>query len=167
MGNGQRVKIEMEVVTTLSLSEVSEATNTTQACAEVLIEGNSTGIIIPGKVLEAAIKIDARRYLLIVTDDVIFEEMLTLLLLDLSQGIVDELTIGSAYTSGYFEALRVSPCSASFRFIGNTTWTVKASLSPTLKLPFSDPRGVSRPMGLRKYIDISANPPLARADGRR
>lgn len=157
----------MEVVTTLSLSEVSEATDTTQARAEVLIDGISTGIIIPGKVLEAAVKIDARRYLLFVTDDVIFEEMLTLLLLDLSQGIVDELTIGSAYTSGYFEALTVSPCSASFRFIGDTTWTVKVSLSPTLKLPFSDPRGVSRPMGLRKYIDISANPPPARANGRR
>lgn len=157
----------MEEVTTLSLSEVSEATDTTQARAEVLIDGNSTGIIIPGKVLEAAIKIDARRYLLFMTDDVIFEEMLTLLLLDLSQGIVDKLTIGSAYTTGYFEALTVSPCSASFRFIGDTTWTVKVSLSPTLKLPFSDPRGVSRPMGLRKYIDISANPAPARADGRR
>ena len=157
----------MEEVTTLSLSEVSEATDTTQARAEVLIDGNSTGIIIPGKVLEAAIKIDARRYLLFMTDDVIFEEMLTLLLLDLSQGIVDKLTIGSAYTTGYFEALTVSPCSASFRFIGDTTWTVKVSLSPTFKLPFSDPRGVSRPMGLRKYIDISANPAPARADGRR
>lgn len=157
----------MEVVTTLSLSEVSEATDTTQARAEVLIEGNSTGIIIPGKVLEAAIKIDARRYLLFVTDDVIFEEMVTLLLLDLSQGIVEELTIGGAYTSGYFEALTVSPCSASFRFIGDTTWTVKVSLSPTLKLFFSDPQGVSRPMGLRKYIDISANPAPVRADGRR
>jgi len=167
MGNGLRVETEMEVVNTLSLSEVSEATDTTQARAEVLIDGISTGIIISGKVLEAAVKIDARRYLLFVTDDVIFEEMLTLLLLDPSQGIVDELTIGSAYTSGYFEALTVSPCSASFRFIGDTTWTVKVSLSPTLKLPFSDPRGVSRPMGLRKYIDISANPPPARANGRR
>jgi len=157
----------MEVVTTLSLSEVSEATDTTQARAEVLIDGNSTGIIIPGKVLEAAIKIDARRYLLFVTDDIIFEEMLTLLLVDLSQGIVDELSIGGAYTSGYFEALTVSSCSASFRFIGDTTWTVKVSLSPTLKLFFSDPRGVSRPMRLRKYIDISANPPPVRSDGRR
>lgn len=157
----------MEEVTTLSLSEVSEATDITQARAEVMIDGISTGIIIPGKVLEAAIKIDARRYLLFMTDDIIFEEMLTLLLLDFSQGIVDKLTIGSAYTTGYFEALTVSPCSASFRFIGDTTWTVKVSLSPTLKLPFSDPRGVSRPMGLRKYIDISANPAPARADGRR
>jgi len=165
MGNGQLVEIEMEEITTLSLSEVNQATDTTQARSEVLIEDNSTGIIIPGQVLEAAIKVDTRRYLLFVTDDVIFEEMLTILLLDLSQGVVDELTIGGAYTSGRFEDLKVSPRSASFRFIGDTTWTVKVSPSPTLKLPFSDPRGVSRPTILRKYIDISATPAPARAEG--
>lgn len=157
----------MEEVTTLSLSEVSGATDTTQARSEVLIGGNATGITIPGKVLEAAIKIDSRRYLLFVTDDVIFEEMLTLLLLDLPQGVIEELTIGGAYTSGHFKNLEVSPHSASFRFIGDTTWTVKVSASPTLKMPFSDPRGVSRPAGLRKYINISADPAPARADGSR
>lgn len=167
MGNGQLVEIEMEEVTTLSLSEVNKATDTAQARSEVLIDGRLTGITIPGKVLEAAIKVDARRYLLFVTDDVIFEEMLTILLLDLSQGLVEELTIGGAYTSGHFEDLKVSPRSASFSFIGDTTWTVKVSKSPTLKLPFSDPRGVSRPAGLRKYIDISANLAPARADGSR
>lgn len=97
MGNGQLAEIEMEEVKTLSLSEVNEATDAALTRSEVLIDGNATGIIIPGKVLEAAIKVDARRYLLFVTDDIIFEEMLTILLLDLSQGIVEELTIGGAY----------------------------------------------------------------------
>lgn len=157
----------MEEVTTLSLSEVNEATDTAQARSEVLIGGISTRIIIPGKVLEGSIKVDARRYLLFVTDDVIFEEMLTILLLDLSQGVVEALTIGGAYTSGHFEDLKVSPRSASFSFIGDTTWIVKVSASPTFKLPFSDPPGVSRPMGLRKYIDISANPTPAKVDGSR
>jgi len=161
------VEIEMEEVTTLSLSEVNEATDTAQARSEVLIDGISTRIIIPGKVLEGAIIIDERRYLLFITDDVLFEEMLTLLLLDLSQGILEKLTIGGIYTSGHFEALKVSPHSASFRFIGDTTWTVKVSASPTFKLPFSDPPGVSRTMGLRKYIDINANPAPAKADGSR
>lgn len=167
MGNGQLVEIEMEEVTTLSLSEVNEASDTAQARSEVLIEGKPTGIVVPGKVLEAAIKVDAHRYLLFVTDDVIFEEMLTLLLLDISQGVIEELTIGDAYTSGHFEALKVSPRSVSFRFIGDTTWTVKVSASPALKLPFSDPRGVSRPMRLRKNIDIFPNPTPAKVDGSR
>lgn len=159
----------MEEVTTLSLSAVNEATDITQPRSKVLIDGNSTGITVPGKVLEAAVKVDARRYLLFVTDDVIFEEMLTILLLDLFQGVVEELTIGGAYTSGHFGDLEVLPHSASFSFsfIGDTTWTVKVSASPTFKLPFSDPRGVSRPVALRKYIDISANPAPARVDGSR
>ena len=131
------------------------------------VDGNSTGITVPGKVLEAAVKVDARRYLLFVTDDVIFEEMLTILLLDISQGVVEELTLGGAYTSGHFGDLEVMPHSASFSFIGDTTWTVKVSTSPTFKLPFSDPRGVSRPVALRKYIDISANPAPAKANGSR
>lgn len=84
--------------------------------------------------------------------------MLTLLLLDISQGVIEELTIGDAYTSGHFEALKVSPRSVSFRFIGDTTWTVKVSASPALKLPFSDPRGVSRPMRLRKTLIYSLTP---------
>lgn len=95
----------MEQVSTLSLCEISEATDTTQARSEVLIGGNSTGIIIPGKVPEAVIRVDERRYLLFMTDDIIYEEMLTVLLLDLSQGVIEELTIGAAYSSGYFEDL--------------------------------------------------------------
>ena len=55
--------------------------------AAILFEGNPTGLIIHRVVLEAAIKIDSLRYLLFVTDDVIFEEMLPLMLLNLSQGI--------------------------------------------------------------------------------
>lgn len=157
----------MEEITTLSLSEVSEATETTQACSEVLISGNPTGTIILGKVLEAAIKIDSRNYLLFVTDDIVYEEMLTLLLLNLSKGVVEKLTVGGAYMSGHFKDLKVSPHSASFRFIGDTTWTVKVSTSPSLKLPFSNPRGVSRPMGVRKFIDISAEPVPTIIDGRR
>jgi len=157
----------MEEVTTLTLSEISEATDVSQARSEVLISGHPTGIIIPGKVLEAAIKIDSRHYLLFVTDDIVYEEMLTLLLLNLSQGVVEKLTLGGAYMSGHFEELNVSSHSASFRFIGDTTWTVKVSTSPILKLPFSDPFGVNRPMGVRKFIDVSADPAPAKIDGRR
>jgi hypothetical protein len=157
----------MEKITTLSLMEVSEGADTRQAQSEVLIEGHPTGIIIPGKMLEAALRVDLNRYLLFVTDDVIFEEMLTILLLDLSQGVKEALTIGGAYQSGHFENLKVSPHSASFSFIGDTIWTVKVSDSPTLKLPLSDPRGVSRSRGLRKYIDISVLLASVRSGGRR
>jgi len=155
MGNGQLVEVIMKVVTSLTLSQVSEATDTSQACSEVLMSGKSTGITIEGKILEAAIQVDGHRYLLFVTDDVIFEELLTILLFDSAQGIVDAITIGHAYASGYLENLEVSADSVKFTFIGNLTWTVKVLTSPTLKLPFSDPPGVSRPLKLIKHIDIS------------
>ncbi|MCM7644927.1 hypothetical protein M8S54_00005, partial [Enterobacter asburiae] len=46
-----------------------------------------------------------------------------------------------------------------FRFIGDYIWTLKVSDSPRLRLPFvSDPKGVKRESGLKKYITISATP---------
>lgn len=148
----------MQVVTTLSLSQVREETETAQAYSDVLINGKSTGVIIPGKVLDAAIRVDGHRYLLFVTDDVIFEELLTVLFIDTSQGIIDKVTIGGAYTTGHFENLAVSPHSVSFNFIGDTKWTIKVFASPKIKLPFTDPRGISRPRGVKKYIDIAHSP---------
>ena len=148
----------MQLVTTLSLSQVREETETVQAYCDVLINGKSTGITIPGKVLEAAIRVDGHRYLLFVTDDVIFEELLTVLLLDATLGILDKITIGGAYTTGYFANLAVSPHSVSFNFIGDTKWTIKVFAYPKIKLPFTDPQGISRPQGLRKYIDIARSP---------
>ena len=155
MGNGQLVEVIMKVVTSLTLSQISEATDTSQACSEVLMSGKSTGITIEGKILEAAIQVDGHRYLLFVTDDVIFEELLTILLFDSAQGIVDAITIDHAYALGYLENLDVSADSVKFTSIWNLTWTVKTLTSPTLKLPFSDPPGVSHPLKLIKHIDIS------------
>jgi len=158
MGNGQLVEVMMKVVTTLSLSQVSEETDTAQPCSEVLMDGKSTWVTIQGKVLEAAIQVDEHRYLLFVTDGVIFEELLTVLLFDTSRGVIDKIIIGGAYTTGHFENLKVFPRSVSFYFTGDTAWTIKVLASATIKLPFTDPRGVSRPLGLRKYIDITRSP---------
>ncbi|WP_338557583.1 hypothetical protein [Erwinia sp. E_sp_B04_7] len=157
----------MDKTLELSLSPVKAQVGNAPAQAAIFFEGNPTGFVIDGVLLEAALRVDERRFLMFVTDDIIYEEMLTILLLDLSRGIVDKLVIGSAYNSGCFEDLKVLPHLASFSFIGDTTWTVRVLPTPSLRLPFSDPRGVSRPVGLRKYIDISANPPPARANDSR
>ncbi|WP_241627435.1 hypothetical protein [Rosenbergiella epipactidis] len=148
----------MKVVTSLTLSQVSEATDTSQACSEVLICGKSTGITIEGKILEAAIQVDDHRYLLFVTDGVIFEELLTVLLFDTYQGVLDKIVIGDAYTTGHVENLEVFPHSVSFHFIGDNTWIIKVLASPTIKLPFTDPQGTTRPLGLKKYLDITRSP---------
>ena len=158
MGNGQLVELMMKVVTSLTLSQVSEATDISQVCSEVLVCGKSTGATIEGKILEAAIQVDEYRYLLFVTDGVIFEELLTVLLLDTSKGVLDKIVIGDAHTTGHIENLEVLPRSVNFQFLGNNTWTIKVLASPIIKLPLTDPKGVTRPLGIRKYLDITRSP---------
>lgn len=149
----------MEQLTTLSLSEVSAATDRAQARAEVLLEGHPTGIIVPGEVLEAAVSVADGRYLLFMTDNIIYEEHLTMVLIDLTRGVLDTLRLGAAYCTGYFEALQVSPHAVSFQFLGDTTWTVTVSDTAYLRLPFlGDAWGVSRQFKLKHYLRISADP---------
>ncbi|ELY3467802.1 hypothetical protein SMX26_002399 [Cronobacter universalis] len=146
----------MQQVNSLSLMKVQEATNLSQARSEVVLNGNNTGIIVPGEILEAAVLINEQRYVLFLTDDVIFEESLTIALLDLHEGIKEVVRVGNEYATGYFEALSVTADSISFRFIGEYLWTVTIFDTPRFRLPFvPDPQGVKRDTGFKKYINIS------------
>lgn len=147
---------QMKVTNVVSLSTVAPAEKFTQTQCEVLIDGNATGLPIAGKVLEAAIQIADDRYLLFTTDDVIFEESLNVVLIDLTSGITDRLTLGQQYATGSFADLRLEGNTASFRFTGDSLWTITILMHPALRLPFSEPAGVSRPMGYKKYLRISA-----------
>ncbi|EPE7488656.1 hypothetical protein ACSMAF_000669 [Cronobacter universalis] len=146
----------MQQVNSLSLMKVQEATNLSQARSEVVLNGNNTGIIVPGEILEATVQVNEQRYVLFLTDDVIFEESLTIALIDLRGGIKEVVRVGNEYATGYFEALSVTADSISFRFIGEYLWTVTVSDTPRFRLPFvSDPQGVKRDTGFKKYINIS------------
>lgn len=63
---------------------------------EVLIADKGTGITVPVHVLEAAVQVDDRRLLLFLTDDTPYEEMLTIALIDLNNGVKEILTLGGA-----------------------------------------------------------------------
>ncbi|EOC3068027.1 hypothetical protein ABUP50_000490 [Cronobacter malonaticus] len=146
----------MQQVHSLSLVKVQEATGLSQARSEVVLNGNNTGIIVPGEILEAAVLINEQRYVLFLTDDVIFEESLTIALFDLREGIKEIVWLGNEYATGYFEALAVTANSINFRFIGEYLWTVTVSDIPRFRLPFvSDPQGVKRDTGFKKYMNIS------------
>ncbi|NCH83335.1 hypothetical protein [Cronobacter malonaticus] len=146
----------MQQVHSLSLVKIQGATDLSQARSEVVLNGNNTGIIVPGEILEAAVLINEQRYVLFLTDDVIFEESLTIALFDLRKGIKEIVWLGNEYATGYFEALAVTANSINFRFIGEYLWTVTVSDTPRLRLPFvSDPQGVKRDTGFKKYMDIS------------
>lgn len=159
MGNGTCVELIMQQINSISLVTVREATDLSQAQSDVVLSGNSTGIIIPGQVLEAAVQVDEQRYILFLTDDVIFEESLTITLIDVRDGVKEIVRLGNEYSTGSFEDLSVSADNINFRFIGDSLWTIKTVDSPRLRLPFgSDPKGVKREAGLKKYMMISATP---------
>ncbi|WP_380183497.1 hypothetical protein [Kalamiella sp. sgz302252] len=145
----------MNVTDAIALSVVTHAGKLTQTRSEVLLNGSSTGLLVAGKVPEAAVQVADNRYLLFITDDVIFEESLNVILIDLTLGILDRLELGQQYATGSFADLCLEANSASFRFIGDNLWTVSILTRPALRLPFSDPAGVSRPVGFKKYLRIS------------
>ncbi|EOC5689766.1 hypothetical protein ACLF30_002170 [Cronobacter sakazakii] len=134
----------MQQVHSLSLMKVQEATDLSQARSEVVRDGNNPGVIVSGEILEASVQINEQRYVLFLTDDVIFEESLTIALLDLREGTKEIVWLGHEYATGYFEALAVTADSINFRFIDEYLWTVTVSDAPRLRLPFvSDPQGVN------------------------
>lgn len=157
----------MELVDNVSLETHKEAKQLSETQCHVIIDNINTGIVISGKILEATVKTLDDRYLLFTTDGVDYEESLNISLIDLKHGLIEVVSLGGQYLTGAFEDLKVKDNAASFSFFGDTTWTVNTNTSPSLRLPFSDPRGVSRRFGFRKFIEISTNPPPARADGRR
>ncbi|WP_105664928.1 hypothetical protein [Cronobacter dublinensis] len=148
----------MQQVNSISLIKVQEATEISQARSEVLINGNITGIIVPGEILEASVQVNEQLYVLFLTDDVIFEESLTIALIDFREGIKEIVYVGNEYTTGSFEALSITADKINFRFIGDYLWTVTVSDTPRLRVPFlSDPKGVKRDTAFKKYIDISTH----------
>ncbi|WP_431627533.1 hypothetical protein [Enterobacter bugandensis] len=149
----------MQQVNSITLVKVSEATDVSQAQSDVVLNGKSTGIIVPGQVLEAAVQVNEQRYILFLTDDIIFEESLTIVLIDVHDGLKEIVRLGNEYSTGTFADLQVTDDSVDFRFIGDYIWTLKVSDSPRLRLPFvSAPKGVKRESGLKKYITIFAAP---------
>lgn len=157
----------MEVADTVSLEIIKDATKNTETQCHVYINDINTRIVIPGKNLEAAVNVDDDLYLLFTTDGIDFEESLNISLISLKTGLLEKISLGGQYLTGTFENLCIRDDYINFDFFGDTTWKIKAMRNPSLRLPFSDPRCVSRKFGFKKFIDISAAPPPARANGRR
>lgn len=149
----------MQPVNTVALIENSPATEFKQAKSEVIVAEKASGVIVSGHVLEAAVQVDDDRYLIFSTDDVIYEEFLTVTLISLNDGVLESLQLGNEYSSGVFEKLSTSRESVHFQFIGDAVWSIKVADSPRLRLPFFlEPRGVKRASGLKTYMTITSGP---------
>lgn len=149
----------MQQVQSISLILTRDATELTQAQCDVVLNGKSTGILVPGHVLEAAVQVNNQRYILFLTDDVIFEESLTIALIDIRDGVKEIIRLGNAYSRGIFEDLLLTADSIHFRFSSGRLWMIKTSDEPRLTSPFdSVPKNVKRGIGLKKYMTLSTSP---------
>ena len=127
--------------------------------SDIWLHGSPTGKRVPGAVLEAAVELD-RHYMLFMTDDVPFEETLGIFLLDDRLNVVDSARLGGLYSTGSFSALELcEPNTVRFRFIGDTTWSVRVLSRPELRVPvLPDAPGVIRPFGFYRHFIVSGRP---------
>lgn len=126
---------------------------------EVWIAGRSTGTIVSGCVLEAAVRC-RRGWLLFVTDGVPYEDMLTIHLLDERGRLLDSARIGGPYATGSFSQVRVEPPAiVRFRFIDDADWSVRVLDKPRPAVPWwPDARGVWRGARLTRHFELRRTP---------
>lgn len=137
----------------LTLKQIQPATEFSQAQSEVLLDNRHTGIIVPGSILEAAVEISAERYLLFITDGILFEESLTIVLCQLELGVLEVIHIGAAYHSGQFSNLSLCDDHIRFHFMDEKLWTLQVTDTAQVTLPFiGDSAGVQRQFGFKKWI---------------
>ena len=128
------------------------------ARSEVLASGRETGQIVTGEVLEASI-LWKDCFLLFVTDAIPFEDSLRIYLFDARWHLLDSAKLGAMYTTGAFSGLElVPPHAMRFRFIGDITWELELLERSVPSLPFTDPKGVSRPFGFTKRFKLHGRP---------
>jgi len=122
---------------------------------ELLVAGAATGCRLSGAILEAAVEV-AGKYLLFMTDDVPFEETLTLHLLDGQFRLLDSASVGRAYATGVFSLVELrEPDELVFRFIGETPWAAKLLDGPALRVPlYAEAPGVTRPFGFTRHFIV-------------
>ena len=127
--------------------------------SEVLIDGVPRGTLVSGAVLEAALAF-GDRYLLFMTNDIPFEETLSIHLLDWRLYLLDSAFLGAPYSTGSFSNLDIAgPSTVRFRFIGDTTWSVEVLPRPVFRMPFvPEARGVRRRFGFARHFIVRGNP---------
>jgi hypothetical protein len=125
----------------------------------IYIDGKPTGTIIPGAYLEASLRWNDS-FLIFTTDDVPFEEMLRIILLDKNLSTIDSALLGAPYSTGSFDSLKIKDDdTVEFRFIGGITWTLQVFKEKQFRLPLiSGPTGVTRKLSFGCRFKIFRKP---------
>lgn len=117
---------------------------------------------VAGQVLEGAFAV-GDRYLLLLSDGIPSEDILSIHLLDARGALLDSASLGSPYATGAFQLLGLSaPDTVRFRFIGDTDWAVQVLDAPQARWPLlGEPRGVRRAFGVRRWFVVRGAPRVA------
>ncbi|MCA1175804.1 MULTISPECIES: hypothetical protein [unclassified Pantoea] len=150
--------MKMKQVFNLSFAPQYPATETAQARSELIIDQQPCGIVIPGSVLEAAVEINAGRFVLFVTDGISYEESLSIVLYQRGEGVQEIIHIENAYSSGFFEQFAIHQDHIEFKFLGGARWSLEVADAPKFALPFiGDPQFVKRSPGFKKQLLITSH----------
>lgn len=122
----------------------------------IYIRGERTGIIVPAQTLETAILLNDGRYLLLMTDDIPYDEALEILLIKIDYGIQERITLSTSYGSGTFRRMKLCETHVEFCYFSDEIWRMEISKSRFFRLPFEHGFLVTRhPVRLSYFIHIS------------
>jgi hypothetical protein len=153
------LRVATEVTAERQVAESDE----TPPSSRILVNGTPSAVV-SGAQLEAAVECDGR-FLLFMTDDTPFEEVLSIHLVSSDGHLLDSATLGGPYTTGTFSGLSLNPPNrVGFRFIGEADWSIEILADSAFRLPLrGDAPGVRRALGFSRHFVVHGNPaPAAR-----
>lgn len=153
------LRLAPEVTANRRVAESDE----TPPSSQILVDG-APAAVVSGARLEAAVQCDGR-FLLFMTDDTPFEEVLSIHLISSDGRLLDSATLGGPYTTGAFSDLSLHPPNhVGFRFIGEADWSIEILPDPAFRLPLrADAPGIRRALGFSRHFVVHGKPtPAAR-----
>ena len=97
--------------------------------SELLVNDQSTGVVLPGVTLEAQYRF-GDRYLLFTTENVPYEEALHILLLDQGFRRLDHIELSHPFAEGTLSDVRARDAQVQFSFFGGDFWELSVAPRP-------------------------------------
>ncbi|ENX58458.1 MULTISPECIES: hypothetical protein [Bacteria] len=145
----------MYVADYIGLALIQDMTDKCLPQSEVMIKGENTGVMVEGKVLEGVVCVYSHCYLLFLSHDCIFEETLTLALVDLDKNILlESLWIGLAYQTDIFTGPRICDDKILFEFLAEKTWVLHVLQTARIRFPISLNALIHRGFQFKSYLQL-------------
>lgn len=145
----------MYVADYIGLALIQDMTDKSLPQSEVVIKGKKTGVVVEGKVLEGVVCVYSHCYLLFLTHDCIFEETLTLALVDLDKNsLLESFWIGLVYQTDIFTGPRISDDKILFEFLAEKTWVLQVLQTARIRFPISFNSLIHRGFQFKSYLQL-------------